>query len=140
MNNFKQLISDFDNRLAYDVKVHGYITLFDYRDCENIIKLCEMNNVPTFIQKFTEYKSQHNNSGYSTYESTDILGNICYCIDYYKGNIFYKIYDYEVQLKQYKKNTRLYPIRKLKRYREKRVQKIRQETIISFFKLYKGAK
>lgn len=138
MNNFKQLISDFDNRLAYDVKVHGYITLFDYRDCENIIKLCEMNNVSTFIQKFTEYKSQYNSSGFRIYEGVDILGKICYYYDYNKGEIFYKIYDYDIQVKKYKKEFRLKPVRELKRYKEKKSEKIIQETVTSFFKLNKG--
>lgn len=66
------------------------------------------------------------------------MGKICYYYDYNKGEIFYKIYDYDIQVKKYKKEFRLKPVRELKRYKEKKSEKIIQETVTSFFKLNKG--
>lgn len=140
MNKFQKIITDYDEKLKYDVEVHRYVKLFDFVEFEKIIKLCNDNDIKVFSQKFTltSKMSQPNTLTYRIYDGVNIFGKDCCYYDYNQGSEFYKIYDYDEELKFIKKCNRTHPIRNLKLYKIKRVEKIRQETVTSFFKLNKG--
>lgn len=140
MTKFQKIITEYDEKLKYDVEVHRYVKLFELNEFETVIKLCNNNNIKVFSQKFTltSKMEQPNTPTYRIYDSIDIFGKDCCYYDYNQGSEFYKIYDYDEELKFIKKCRRTYPIRNLKLYKVKRVERIRQETISSFFKLNKG--
>ena len=140
MSRFQQFITEYDERLKYDVEVHRCVKVFDLDEFNNIIKLCNDNDIKAFTQKFTltPKMAQPNTSTYRIYDSKDIFGENCYYYDYDQGSEYYKIYEYESELKFIKRIRRTHSIRNLKLYKIKRVQRIRQETVSQFFKLNKG--
>lgn len=140
MSEFQRIIIEYNEKLKYDMEVHRYVKLFELNEFNNIIKLCTDNNIKVFTQKFTLTlkMSQPNTPTYRIYDSVDIFGKNCCYYDYNQGSEFYKIYDYDEELKFIKKCRRTYPIGNLKLYKIKRVKRIRQEIVTSFFKLNKG--
>lgn len=140
MTKFEQIITAYDEKLKYDAEVHRYVKLFELNEFNNIIKLCTDNNIKVFTQKFTLTSKieQPNTLTYRIYDSVDIFGKNCCYYDYNQGSEFYKIYDYDEELKFIKKRRRTFPIGKLKLHKIKRVERIRQELVTSFFKLNKG--
>ena len=140
MTKFQKIISEYDEKLKYVVEVHRYIKLFDFVEFEKIIKLCNNSNIKVFSQKFTvsSKMKQPNTLKYRIYDSVDIFGKECCYYDYNQGSEFYKIYDYDEELKFIKKCNRTQPIINLKLYKIKRVEKNIQEVVTSFFKLNKG--
>ena len=142
MNKFQTIISNYDCRLGHDVEVHRAIEIYDSKTYKAILDLCEENNVKIFSETFTitDKLLQRYAPVYKIYESIDIIGKKYYSVNYNKGDIFYKIYDYNDHLKEYKKRLRLTSIRNLKLYRVKRAEKFIQYMTTSYFKLNKGAK
>lgn len=139
MTKFQKIVSEYDNRLSYDVEVHNRVETWDKYIVDDIVQLCQDNGIKIFVQHFILSKShQKHLPRYCIYSSKNILGNDTNYFDYNKGKEFYKIYDYYSELKEFKKSRRKHPIRNLKKYRVQRVDRIKQETVISFFKLNKG--
>lgn len=140
MSKFQQIISEYNEKLKYDVEIDRYVKLFDLNEFNNIIKLCNDNDIKVFSQKFTLTSKikQPNTLTYRIYDSIDIFGNNCCYYNHNQGSEFYKIYDYYEELKFMKKSRRSRTIRNLKLYKIKRVRKITKDMMYSYFKLDKG--
>ena len=139
MTKFQEVIINYDERLSYDVEVHRRVETWDKYIVDDIVQICQDNGIKIFVQHCILSKMpQKHLPNYCIYNSKDILGNDANYFDYNKGKEFYKIYDYYKELKEFKKSKRRYPINNLKKCRVQRVDRIKQETVRSFFKLNKG--
>lgn len=112
MTKFQQIITEYDEKLKDDDEVYRCIKLFDYDEFTNIIKLCNNNGIKVFSQKFTltSKMAQPNTPTYRIYDSVDIFGENCCYYDYNQGLEFYKIYDYDEELKYIKMLEELPPL------------------------------